>query len=409
MADSQLPITQAQLDALKAENPGNAPLQALTLADLSASNRIKPIASAALLQQYQQAFPGLPELQALTVDTAPKPGPDFDWSTLLLHPPRPVLGRFPFTPCEIAVASVVVDIVMIAIGGSALLDKISGETVENVADALVEKLGEGVTEIDKMIQAVDDAGSNWEKAKAIFAILAKLKDVGCLSAVIGAIFRSLSLWDMILFGITALATIVALIATDGIAFIAEVAILFASGAFLGADIGNAINVCLAPTPTPTPNHSPTPPTGQKGALCTYSGNFMTIVNGGAIGDQVAALNTEYSQVTPHAQFTWVSIDPHAGTFALRCPDGLHYLTANKGGGIGGPENHEAPVHADATEIGAWETLTLVSLGGNVIAIESCDQYYVTAVNGGGWTDPTRPFRTDATAIGPWETFTFVEF
>jgi hypothetical protein len=411
MTNTQIPITQAQLNALKAENPGNPQIQALTLADLAAGNRIQPIDSAEQLETFKSAFPMQPDVQALTLAQVQEraKAASIDWNQLVLNPPRVVLGRMPFSPCETAIASVVIDIVMIAIGASGLADKITGETVENVAGVLVRELGEDVTELDKMIQAVKDAETDWAKAKAVFSLLSALKDFGCLGAVIAAIFKSLSWWDMILYGLTALATIIALVATDGVALIAEVAILAMSGAFLIEDIETAVCKCTAPTPTPTPSHSPVPPVAQKGALCSWTGNYMTIVNGGAIGDKVAALNTDHPGIVPNAVFTWVSIDPNTGTFALLCPDGVHYLTANKGGGIGGPNNHEAPVHADATEIGNWETLTLVGVAGNKIAIESCDQYYVTAVNGGGWTDPTRPFRTDATAIGPWETFTFVQF
>ncbi|GEM_PF-2717809 len=408
MADTQLPITQAQLDALKAQYPGDAAIQALTLADLAAGNRVQA-PTAEQLEVYKTAFPMNTEVQAVTFAQVQDhaAGTALDWNQLTLNPPHAVFGRIHFTPCETAIASVVIDIVMIAIGASGLAGKVNGEMVENVAEVLVRELGEDVTEIDKMIQAVKDADGAWEGAKAVFSILAKLKDVGCLGAVIAAILKSLSLWDMILYGLTAFATIIALVATDGISFIAEVAILLTSGVFLMEDVAKAISTCSAPTPTPTPSTSDKPTVNVPGAICTWNGNYMTIVNGGAIGDKVASLNTDHPSVVPDAIFTWVSVDPGAGSFALRCPDGVHYLTANKGGGIGGPKDHDAPVHADADQIGDWETVILRSQGDDKIAIESCDQYFVTAVNGGGWSDPTRPFRTDATEIGPWETFTFI--
>ncbi|MDF7777332.1 hypothetical protein P1X14_18890 [Sphingomonas sp. AOB5] len=411
MASTQIPITAAQLAQLKAQYPDNAQLQALTLADLSAENRIRTMPSQDQLDTYKAAFPMNVPVQALTLDQVQSRarGLNVNWNVLTLAPPRQVLGRVGITPCEKAIAAVVIDIVMIAIGASGLAGKINGDTVEEVAQILVDELGEDITEIDKMFQAVNDGGSDWEKAKAIFAILGKLKDIGCLGAVIAAIFKSLSWWDMILYGLTAFATIVALIATDGIAFIAEMVILISSGVFMLEDVASAINICSAtPPPPPTPAQGFQAMIGVKGALTTLNGNFMTIVRGGAMGDKEAPLNTEFPYVTPHAHFTWVSIDLTAGTFALRCANGVNYLTANNGGGIGGPEDHYVPVHSDATSIGNWETLVLEDLGDFQFAIASCDTYYVTAVNGGGWDDSVAPFRTSATEIGPWETFTFVK-
>jgi hypothetical protein len=61
------------------------------------------------------------------------------------------------------------------------------------------------------------------------------------------------------------------------------------------------------------------------------------------------------------------------------------------------------IHSDATQLQAWEKLTLNSLGFGVYDIQTIDGHYLTAVGGGGRITDT--IHSDATRVGAWEKFT----
>lgn len=80
-----------------------------------------------------------------------------------------------------------------------------------------------------------------------------------------------------------------------------------------------------------------------------------------------------------------------------------YLTAVGGGG----RNYEA-LHADATQVGAWEKFTLVDSGDGAAnihyGIRTSNGHYLTAVGAGGRI--TDVIHSDATELRGWEKFTF---
>lgn len=360
-------ITQPNLDLFKAQYPADAAIQALTLGDVQAN------------------------LAGRTVV----------WERVLDNPPPLILSRMAFfgsnrSWCDLDIAKVVIDVVLLAIDATALSGKMSQESIEEAAAVM----GENITEIEELVRDVGKASSTADKAAAIFAILRHIVDIGCLGGILSAIFKSLSWWDMILYGIVAVVTIVGLVATDGASFILTIIGLIVSGAFLIEDVMTCINTCSNPNPPPGPP-------GVSG-LRTIDGHFMTVVNGGAVGDDDAALNSDRVIVGPWETFTVVPIDYVAGTFALQCNNG-QYLTAINGGGIGGPDNHNSPCHTNATSIGHWEQIQFVPQGDGTYAISTYYQYWITAVNGGGWPQqPKQAFRTDTDTIGPWETFALVQ-
>ncbi len=84
----------------------------------------------------------------------------------------------------------------------------------------------------------------------------------------------------------------------------------------------------------------------------------------------------------------------------------HFLTAVNDGGVGGPNSgaQSAAIHTDSTTIGPWETFTCaISLPGTV-TFQTTGGDFVTAVKGGGIGGPNaNPYQlhTDATVAGPW--------
>lgn len=360
-------ITQANLDTFKAQHPKNAAIQALTLDEVLTNTAGRTVV----------------------------------WERVLDNPPPLILSRMAFfgsnrSWCDLDIAKVVIDVVLIAIDASSLSGEICQESLEEAAAVM----GDDIAEIEQLVRALGDAGTPGEKAAGLFAILRHIVDIGCLGGILGAIFKSLSWWDMILYGIVAVCTIVALCATDGLSLIAEIVSLIVSGAFLIEDVATCINTCSNPNPPPGPP-------GVSG-LRTIDGHFMTVVNGGGVGDDDAALNSDRVTVGIWETFTVVPIDYVAGTFALRCYNG-QYLTALNGGGIGGPDNHNSPCHTNATSIGDWEQIQFVPQENGTYAISTFYQYWITAVNGGGWPQQKgQAFRTDTDTIGPWETFALVQ-
>lgn len=155
-----------------------------------------------------------------------------------------------------------------------------------------------------------------------------------------------------------------------------------------------------------------PPVGKQVAIKTNNGkNYITVVNGGGLDSsfQNAAFASNRRVVGPWEQFTLVTIDAGKQTFALKANDG-NYVTAVNGGGIGGPNDATSPLHTDATQIGAWEALTLEKQGNGTYALKTPSGFYLTALNAGGFGEATnkKPIHTDAKNLGPWETFTLVE-
>src|SRR6266852_5183282 len=97
----------------------------------------------------------------------------------------------------------------------------------------------------------------------------------------------------------------------------------------------------------------------------------------------------------------------ANHFALRLFSGNFYLTAEGGGGrTTDPIND--PIHTDrkvTQGIADWEKFSIVPGGGGTWALMTFDgMHYVTADQGGG--KATDALHTNATGIGPWEKFTF---
>jgi serine/threonine protein kinase len=174
----------------------------------------------------------------------------------------------------------------------------------------------------------------------------------------------------------------------------------------------------SPTVPPPATPSPFPTTlsvgiadHSVGAIKTSSGNYLTAVNNGGLGGPNAGpgstpIHTDATQVGSWEKFTFV--EQSGGKFALRTVRG-NYVTAVKGGGIGGPNNSQYPIHTDATQVESWETFTFLKQPDGTFAIRTGGGFYLTAVNGGGWGEAANqyPIHTDATQVGSWETFTFV--
>lgn len=150
-----------------------------------------------------------------------------------------------------------------------------------------------------------------------------------------------------------------------------------------------------------------------GAIQTQTGNFITAVNGGGLGgpnygSNATALHTDATTPEAWETFSMVWVNQGGCEVALQTVYG-NFVTAVNGGGMGGPNTAQAPIHTDATTVGTWEMFTIqIQQDGVHAFIQTPDhQHYITAVNGGGFGGPNNvPIHTDATQIGSWEQLVF---
>ncbi len=150
---------------------------------------------------------------------------------------------------------------------------------------------------------------------------------------------------------------------------------------------------------------------RTGAIQVPNGDFVYAVNGGGLGNPssgpgATALNTNRTVAAAWETFTLVQVNSEQ--FALQTANG-NFVTFVNGGGMGGPNDDTSPVHTDATSVSADTTFILTMLPDNVHAtLQTCSGQFITANNGGGFGGPNNvPIHTDAKTRGPWETFSFV--
>jgi len=150
---------------------------------------------------------------------------------------------------------------------------------------------------------------------------------------------------------------------------------------------------------------------RRVVIRTVDGHLLTAVNDGGVGGPAtgpaaAALHTDVSCAAPGPFETLTCVSAGDDRMAFRTAAGT-YLTAVRGGGIGGPNADPYQVHTDATVVGPWEQFTLVRLHDGKCALKAPDGHWVTVVGGGGYGEAGNrmPIHTDATRLGPWETFT----
>jgi hypothetical protein len=166
------------------------------------------------------------------------------------------------------------------------------------------------------------------------------------------------------------------------------------------------------------------------SLQTANGHFVTAVNGGGLGEAGSSLQTD--RTIPLAWETFlILVDRPVGSLtpphiALLTETG-NYVTANNGGGMGGPNTSAAPMHTDATAVNAWEKFTFFTTScassqqiitlfnwinsnymehtGSCVFMATSNGNFVTTLYGGAYGGgPSDPFRTNATSAQAWETF-----
>ncbi|XP_028410345.1 uncharacterized protein LOC114532954 [Dendronephthya gigantea] len=144
------------------------------------------------------------------------------------------------TPCQEAIGVFIADVVFFILG----LVGLHASNQERVARALIRELG-GTTlnGFLRAIEAFNEAKSATAKAKALFTIFSQVYKAGGFKAVFKVLKDEMSWWDWTKTGIIAVAQITAWFATDGVAFIAEVALNIMSATQMIEDGIKAAKTC----------------------------------------------------------------------------------------------------------------------------------------------------------------------
>lgn len=195
---------------------------------------------------YQALLLDNPEVQKVSYSELIANTPQgVDWASL----PDPAIVKtaatdeeeeLGLTDCEVAIGFVIFDVICLAVGGVALRDGLKPKTAEAMAKAAKPVLSKLEATIAKIAA---EGASLSDQAWGVFEILKMIWSGGCLGAVLSAFLGSLTWYYALLYGATAMATIVAALATDGIAFVAEITVLLATFGFLVADSINAVESC----------------------------------------------------------------------------------------------------------------------------------------------------------------------
>ena len=144
------------------------------------------------------------------------------------------------TACEKQIGYVIFDSVCLMLGAA---ERRAGGTAE-AAEEKAEACKPVISKFDTYILTMAKEGaSTTEVAGAVFGVMSTIWSGGCLGAVVSAWLGTLSVGNAILYGVTALGTLVAAFATDGAAEIGIIAVELATATWLVEDSIKCADEC----------------------------------------------------------------------------------------------------------------------------------------------------------------------
>lgn len=175
-------------------------------------------------------------IQAPVGARVPRSMVDVEYTSL---PPEPRLAPRD-TSCGWACALAGVDGIMLA--GSIV--GLRAANNRRIADAVLRAAGQQpLSGLAHLFQDLEAAVGAWEKAKNLFKILSGFYNIGAFRAIFRALRYEMRWYEWALAGLTFLAQVVAWVTSDGVAFVAEVALVVPSAIYLGVDIASAVAAC----------------------------------------------------------------------------------------------------------------------------------------------------------------------
>ena len=113
-------------------------------------------------------------------------------------------------------------------------------------------------------------------------------------------------------------------------------------------------------------------TGVK-ATSSPSNQYLNAVDGGGRATQAM---TAFGDLGLNARFKLIGLAD--GSFAVQAPDGIHYVTADDGGGIEGGD----ALLTNQTHIQAWETFKIVDHDDGIYTIQTTSGFFLGVGQGG---------------------------
>ena len=142
--------------------------------------------------------------------------------------------------CAEPIAAVVIDCFCLVWGAFAIRGAISPRVLGEVAEALLPVL----PKLKRLRATIaDTTKSVTDRAWAVIQVIMVVKDGFALGGILHFILQSLNWWQFLLYGVTAIATLTAALATDGLALAGEIAIELATAGFLATDAYRAGEAC----------------------------------------------------------------------------------------------------------------------------------------------------------------------
>jgi hypothetical protein len=156
---------------------------------------------------------------------------------------------FLYTPCNLAIAGALVNSGFFVLS----LVGLRASATDKLTRLFLEELGPSINGFARLLENFKTAEGTYEKAKAFFKIAGGLYKASGFKVLIKAWAEQAEWYDWVVTGALAIAQLTAWLATDGIAFIAEVALSLGSAGAMVVSIANAVNTCMA-------NNAPAPVT-----------------------------------------------------------------------------------------------------------------------------------------------------
>ena len=193
-------------------------------------------------QAYKLLYPDNERLQKLTLEELYQHtgSGNVDWNKITYADHDESATLEAISPCVLGIGYVVFDCVCLFLGAIALRSSLSAKS----AAAMAEAAEPAVNQISKYIKTMAAAeSSKLDVATAVFGIISTIYSAGCLGAVISAFLGTLEWYEAILYGATALGTIMAAVFTDGTAEIGIIVVELATAGFLVDDSIKCADAC----------------------------------------------------------------------------------------------------------------------------------------------------------------------
>lgn len=145
-----------------------------------------------------------------------------------------------FTPCETAIAGAVVSAGIFVVSVVGL--KVTYNT--NIARAMERQMGKQVLNgFRTMLKEFMDSENKFQAASRLFKIAGSIWQGSGFKVIFEAWKKEAKWYDFVLAGVTLIAQLTIWFASDGVAFVAEVALVIVGAVSLGLSIKDAVNTC----------------------------------------------------------------------------------------------------------------------------------------------------------------------